>query len=97
MPGIRRDLELGAPELARLGITRLNAVHDALLGTCAVMDPLASARLSRISQQASCSWGPWPSPGRQQTCGKTLYRFKIRRATLTCGFMEQFTRPGSTR
>jgi FAD binding domain len=28
---------------------------------------------------------------------RALYRFKIRRATLTCGFMEQFTRPGGTR
>ena len=28
---------------------------------------------------------------------KDLYRFKIRRAILTCGFMEQFTRPGGTR
>ena len=32
-----------------------------------------------------------------QRAQRRLYRFKIRRATLTCGFMEQFTRPGGTR
>jgi Pyridoxamine 5'-phosphate oxidase len=33
VPGSWQDLELGAPEIARLGIDRINAAHIALLGT----------------------------------------------------------------
>jgi Pyridoxamine 5'-phosphate oxidase len=33
VPGIWRDLELGAPEIARLGMDRINTARVALLGT----------------------------------------------------------------
>jgi hypothetical protein len=33
MPGIWRDLELGAPDIARPGMARLNGARVALLGT----------------------------------------------------------------
>jgi Pyridoxamine 5'-phosphate oxidase len=33
VPGSWQDLELGAPEIARLGMDRINAAHIALLGT----------------------------------------------------------------
>jgi hypothetical protein len=33
VPGRWQDLELGAPEIARLGMDRINAAHVALLGT----------------------------------------------------------------
>jgi Pyridoxamine 5'-phosphate oxidase len=33
VPGIWQDLELGAPQIVRLGMNRLNAAHVALLGT----------------------------------------------------------------
>lgn len=33
MPASWQDLELGAPEIVRLGMERINAVHVALLGT----------------------------------------------------------------
>jgi hypothetical protein len=33
VPGSWQDLELGAPEVARLGMDRINAAHIALLGT----------------------------------------------------------------
>ena len=44
LPGWR-DLELGAPEIAQLGLARLNSAHVALLGT---LRPDGSPRISPI-------------------------------------------------
>jgi hypothetical protein len=53
MPGWR-ELELGAPVIARLGLTRLACPRVALLGTLAGTHRRASARWSRVSRGASC-------------------------------------------
>jgi hypothetical protein len=45
VPGIWQDLELGAPEIARLGMNRINAARVALLGT---LRPDASPRISPV-------------------------------------------------
>jgi hypothetical protein len=45
VPGIWRDLELGAPVIARLGMDRINAARVALLGT---LRPDASPRISPV-------------------------------------------------
>ncbi len=45
VPGIWQDLELGAPEIARLGMDRINAARVALLGT---LRPDGSPRISPV-------------------------------------------------
>jgi hypothetical protein len=45
VPGIWRDLDLGAPVIARLGMDRINAARVALLGT---LRPDASPRISPV-------------------------------------------------
>jgi len=45
VPGIWQDLELGAPEIARLGMDRINAARVALLGT---LRADASPRISPV-------------------------------------------------
>jgi hypothetical protein len=45
VPGSWQDLEVGAPEIARLGLDRLNAARVALLGT---LRPDASPRISPV-------------------------------------------------
>jgi hypothetical protein len=49
-----RELELGAPTIARLGMTRLACPRVALLARCAVTHRRASARWSRLLRRASC-------------------------------------------
>ena len=56
VPGGWQDLELDAPEIARLGMDRINAAHIALLGT---LRRDGSHRISPIEPYfagASCSW-----------------------------------------
>jgi hypothetical protein len=70
MPGWR-DIELGAPEVARPGMARLNAARAAPLGT------LRHDGFPRISQvgpyiaEGRRSSVPWHGQRRQVTCGET--------------------------
>jgi hypothetical protein len=71
VPGIWRDLELGAPDIARLGTARLNGARVALLGT---LRRDGSPRISPVEPYFAAGHllvGPWPGPERQPTCGET--------------------------
>jgi hypothetical protein len=62
VPGSWQDLELGAPEIARLGMDRISTARVALLGTLrADASPRASPRISPVEPyfvEGSYSWAP---------------------------------------